>query len=258
MDEIWAPTRFVAEAMRKSIPLPVYEMLPGVSIGPIRSISRAQLGFDQTDFVFLSMFDMNSEMERQNPLGLIRAFRQAFRPNEKARLIIKTIRREGDATEYERLKSAAQQNDIVLASDLVSREEAYGYIEMCDCFVSLHRSEGFGLGLAEAMLLGKPVIATNYSGNLAFMNSDNSLLVDYELVTISESGPIYKEGFRWANPSEPHAALLMRQVYENRDDAAARAARARTEVAEKLSVESAGGRMKDRLKAIFSELPATR
>jgi glycosyltransferase involved in cell wall biosynthesis len=251
IDEIWAPTSFVAEAMRKTIPSPVYEMLPGVSMGKVAPISRAQLGIAADDFIFLFMFDMNSQIERKNPLGLIRAFRQAFRRDEKARLVIKTLRGLAGEPGFEQLRSAARENEICLINELSSREEAHGYIAMSDCFVSLHRSEGFGLGLAEAMLLGKPVIATNYSGNLAFMTEENSLLVDHELVSIAEGGPIYGlPGFRWAHPSEPHAAMLMRAVFEDRAGAQARAAHAKAEVAEKLSLANAGARMKARLSAI--------
>jgi glycosyltransferase involved in cell wall biosynthesis len=254
IDEIWAPTSFVAEAMRKTIRSPVYEMLPGVSIDEVAAISRAQFGIAADDFVFLFMFDMNSQIERKNPLGLIRAFRQAFRRDEKARLVIKTLRGLAGEPGFERLKSAASENEICLVNELGSREEAHGFIAMSDCFVSLHRSEGFGLGLAEAMLLGKPVIATNYSGNLAFMTGENSRLVDYELVSIAEGGPIYGlPGFRWAEPSESHAATLMRAVFEDRESARVQAEHAKAEVAEKLSLANAGARMKARLSAIQSE-----
>jgi glycosyltransferase involved in cell wall biosynthesis len=150
----------------------------------------------------------------------------------------------------ERLRAAAQQNRVLVIDRLVSRQETNGFIEMCDCFVSLHRAEGFGLGLAEAMLSGKPVIGTNYSGNLAFMNRENSLLVDFELVEIVEGGSVYKKGFHWAQPSEAHAAELMRSVLENRHEAVARAERAKKEIAEQLSVETAGQRMKQRLEEI--------
>jgi len=97
-----------------------------------------------------------------------------------------------------------------------TRAQAYGLIAMGDCFVSLHRSEGFGLGLAEAMLMAKPVIATGYSGNLVFVNRKNSLLVDYELAEIEEGRPIYTRGNFWVEPSIKQAAAHMRGVYEHR------------------------------------------
>ena len=123
---------------------------------------------------------------------------------------------------------------------------------MADCFVSLHRSEGFGLGLAEAMLLGKPVIATGYSGNLDFMNRENSLLVDFEMVEIKEDRPIYTRGNFWAEPSIRHAAALMRDVYERPAEARARAHGAQPEIQRLLSLEAAGKRMRARLQEIMT------
>ena len=131
--------------------------------------------------------------------------------------------------------------------EVLSRARAYGFIQMCDCFVSLHRAEGFGLCLAEAMLMGKPVIATNYSGNLAFMHSGNSLLVDYTLVKIVEDNPIYKKGNRWAEPSINHAASLMRFCYDNPEQAAALGTVGQAEVKQKLSLKEAGQRMAEQL-----------
>ncbi len=253
IDEIWAPTPFVGAAMRATMHVPVYDILPGVSLGKSEEISRGTLGIPDNHFLFLFMFDMCSEIERKNPIGLIHAFRRAFAPNDRASLLIKSSRGNADPTGLRMLKDVARENAVLLFDELTSRERALGYTGMCDCFVSLHRAEGFGLGLAEAMLLGKPVIATNYSGNLAFMNQDNSFLVDYKIIEIEKSGPIYKKGFCWANPSEDHAAAQMREVFDNRDEAAKRAERGQLEVMQKLSIERAGCRMKERLSQICRE-----
>jgi glycosyltransferase involved in cell wall biosynthesis len=250
IDELWAPTSFVAQAMRGTMSLPVYDMLPGVLLGKTVPIARETVGIPTGHFVFLFAFDMCSDFERKNPLALIRAFRRAFSRDEPGTLVINLYRGHIDPVNLERLRAAAQQNRVLVIDRLVSREEINGFIEMCDCFVSLHRSEGFGLGLAEAMLIGKPVIGTNYSGNLAFMNRENSLLVDFELVETAESGSVYKKGFHWAQPSEAHAAELMRSVFENRHEAVARAERAKKEIAEQFSVGTAGQRIKQRLAEI--------
>jgi len=248
--EIWSPTEFVAEAMRSRMPVPVFKMEPGVEVGRIEAVSKSDLGIPHDHYVFLFMFDMYSEIERKNPLAVIRAFRSAFARNEKASLVIKVSRGQADPAGFKRLEIAAREAGIVLIDRVVSRESAYGFIEMSDCFVSLHRSEGFGLGLAEAMLLGKPAIATRYSGNLSFMNSGNSLLVDYKLVEILKSGPIYPKGSFWAEPSEEHALERMREVFSDREKATSLGARAQIELREKLSLNAAGERMVQRLRQI--------
>ena len=250
LDEIWSPTEFVAQAMRSRMTAPIHTMAPGVEVGTVEAVSRESLGIPDDRCLFLFMFDMYSEFARKNPLAVIRAFREAFSRGEKASLVIKTSRGHGDPAGLERLKRAAQEAGAVLVDEVVSRAKAYGFLQMCDCFVSLHRSEGFGLGMAEAMLLGKPVIATRYSGNLDYMHADNSMLVDYHLTNIQKSGPVYAEGNFWAEPSVAHAAALMRQVFEDRDAARALGLRAQIELRETLSLKAAGERMVSRLRDI--------
>ncbi|CAN5448007.1 glycosyltransferase family 4 protein [soil metagenome] len=254
LDEIWSPTEFVTEAMRSRMTVPIHTMPPGVELGPLEPVMKDSLGIAADEYVFLFMFDMYSEFRRKNPLAVIRAFRRAFPRGEKAALVIKLSRGHGDPAALEQLREAAEAHGVILIDEVVSRAKAYGFLEMCDCFVSLHRSEGFGLGMAESMLLGKPVIATGYSGNLSFMNRDNSMLVDYTLVDIAESGPVYAEGNFWADPAEEQAAAFMRQVFEDREAARSLGGRAQEELREKLSLRAAGERMATRLR----EMAATR
>ena len=247
IDEIWAPTPFIAQAMR-AMTVPVYDMPPGVFLSKAEPIAREALGIPTGHFVFLFLFDMCSDFTRKNPLAVIRAFAWRSRPmNLRAR---DQIGRVYHPVNLERLHVAGRQNKVLVIDRLMSPNETDGFIAMCDCFVSLHRAEGFSLGLAGAMLMGKPVIGTNYSGNLAFMNRENSLLVDFELVEIAENGYVYKKGFHWAVPSEAQAAELMRSVFEKRHKHAVRAERAKKGIAEQFSVEKAGQRMKRRLEEI--------
>ena len=253
VDEIWSPTRFVAEAMRSRMPRPVYHMLPGVEVGRVEPVSRAALRIPEDYFVFLFMFDLHSQVHRKNPVAVFRAFQKAFRDTDRATLLVKTTGGDIHSTDLAKLRETIQGPNVILLDRLMTRAETYGLLAMSDCFVSLHRSEGFGLGLAEAMLLGKPVIATGYSGNLDFMNSANSLLVEYEKVEIKEDRPIYARGNFWAEPSLDQAAAYMREVYEQPDEARARAQRAQSEVEQVLSLESAGHRMRVRLDQIVAE-----
>jgi hypothetical protein len=253
VDEIWSPTPFVAQAMRSAISLPVHEMLPGVEVGPVQKVGRDEFGIPESHCLFLFMFDLHSQLHRKNPEGVIGAFTKAFRAGDEASLVIKVSGGDIHSSDLAMLETICRVENVLLVHELMSRERAYGMVEMCDCFVSLHRSEGFGLGMAEAMLLGKPVIATGYSGNLAFMNRENSLLVDYNMVEIAEDRPIYTRGNHWAEPSVEHAASLMRHVYENRDEATARARTAQPQIKDLLSIAAAGRRMRRRLEQIASD-----
>jgi glycosyltransferase involved in cell wall biosynthesis len=261
LDCIWAPTQFVADAFRKRMPLPVREVLPGVELSEIEPVAKADLGIPPANYVFLFMFDMCSQMVRKNPLAVIEAFRAAFSRSEKATLVIKVSRGRSHPEAFAQLEEAARQAGVILVDEVLSRGRAYGFIDMCDCFVSLHRAEGFGLCLAEAMLMGKPVVATNYSGNLAFMHPGNSLLVDYTFAEIAADNPIYKQGNHWAEPSVKHAAAYMRYCFDHRAEAAALGAKARDEVTEKLSLKAAGERMAAQLADVAAfaaaEIPRT-
>ena len=248
-DEIWTPSVFVAEAMRSRFALPVFAMPHALAPATPEPVSRSQFGIAQDDFVFLFMFDICSELERKNPAGLIRAFRRAFSSGEKVTLLLKTVRGDFDPAALQELRELAGEANVRFLDELASRERALGLIAMCDCYVSLHRSEGFGLSLAEAMLLGKPVIATGYSGNLDFMNPDNSWLVDYQLVPVTPRGTIYQSG-QWAQPSEEGAAQAMRFVFDDRTAARVRAERGARDVAQKLSPSTVGAKMKARLDVI--------
>lgn len=252
VDEIWSPTEFVARAMRARMPRPVYRMLPGVEVGSVEIIPRASLNIPENHFVFLFMFDLHSQLHRKNPEAVFRAFREAFRDDDRATLLIKTTGGDIHSADLAQLRETIRGRNVIVLDKLMTRSQAYGLIAMSDCFVSLHRSEGFGLGLAEAMLMAKPVIATGYSGNLDFMNRSNSLLVDYELVEIKEDRPIYTRGNVWAEPSISHAAACLREVFENPEAARARAERSRPEIQSLLSLDEAGKRMRSRLEQIVS------
>src|SRR4051794_24266167 len=125
------------------------------------------------------MFHMASIFERKNPLGVIAAFKEAFRSGDKAALVIKVSQGHSNPDGMARLRRAADEVGAIIIDQDLPHDNVYGLLDACDCYVSLHRGEGLGLPLAEAMLLGKPVIATAYSGNLDFMDPSNSLLVGH-------------------------------------------------------------------------------
>jgi hypothetical protein len=126
----------------------------------------------------------------------------------------------------------------------------------CDCYVSLHRAEGFGLTLAEAMSLGRPVIATGYSGNLDFMTDRNSYLVAHEMAPVGPGSAPYPPEAEWAEPDIEHAARLMREVFENQDAARQRGRLAAAEIAITHSLEASGRSMVRRLESLRLHLPS--
>ena len=142
---------------------------------------------------------------------------------------------------------------MTLIDQNLDRGDLLALMNAADAYVSLHRSEGFGLTMAEAMLLGKPTIATAYSGNLDFMTPANSYLVRFDKTTIAEDIPPYPKGCVWAEPSVEHAAELMRRVYDEREEAAALARRGQADLTALLSPEASGRRMAARLAEIQSQ-----
>ncbi len=259
VDEIWAATNFVADALRQVSPVPVYTLFPGVRIGSYTKRPREYFGLrssDQDRFVFLFSFHMASVMARKNPKGLIEAFRQAFSSDEPVDLVIKTTSFGRYDSQVAELVEAARGANITIIDRVTTPDETLSLMECCDAYVSLHRSEGLGLTMAEAMLLGKPVIATRYSGNLDFMDDANSLLVDYQLVPLGPGVPPYDPAALWAEPSVDHAAHLMRKLYENREWARALGERARSDAIDRLSLVAAGKRLIARLARIKADGPA--
>lgn len=217
--EVWAPTAWVRDAIGATTDKPVLRMPMAIELDAPRGMGRTHFGLPDNEFVFLFSYDFNGFASRKNPEATITAFRQAFGDGAKGvRLLVKSTNGGRFPDRLEALqRSVADDPRIEVRDGFLSREEMFGLQNAADCFVSLHRSEGFGLGLAECMYLGKPVIATGYSGNLDFMDRDNSLLVDYRMIPLHNGDYPYWRGQHWADPDVAHAARLMRQVFDDRE-----------------------------------------
>lgn len=250
VDEVWAATEFVAKGLREKVEVPVRTLFPGVKLAPFEVRGKSHFGLDENAFTFLFTFHMMSVMERKNPLGLIRAFRAAFNANEAVCLVLKTSFGDRHPEQLQELHDAAAGASIRIVDEVFSPDKVLSLMNACDAYVSLHRSEGLGLTMAEAMLMGKPVIATRYSGNVDFMDDGNSLLVDCELVKLGRDIPPYSADLEWAEPSESHAAQLMRRVYEDQAWANDLGRAAMQSAQESLSLERAGQRFANRLSEI--------
>ena len=211
-DEIWVPSHFVQEAVAMKSPIPVVRMPHAVEVHADPSLSRSSFGLPEDCFLFLAMFDTYSRPERKNPYGAMRAFQNAFGPDDlSAQLVLKVNNPTPDAMRRIREAIGAHRN-ILLLDKVYSRTQVNALIGCCDCYVSLHRSEGFGFGPAEAMALGKAVMATAWSGNIDYMRPGNSIGIDYTLVTLAEDYGPYKKGQTWAEPDEAHATRAMQQL----------------------------------------------
>jgi glycosyltransferase involved in cell wall biosynthesis len=218
VDEVWTPSTFARDAIGAATDKPVLCMPTAVEFEPPSGMERAYFGLPRDAFVFLFSYDFNSFVARKNPEAVIAAFRQAFSDGvQGVRLLVKSTNGHVFSDRLAELEHAAAGDPRIEVRDgFLSRQEMFGLQNNVDCYVSLHRAEGFGLGMAECMYLGKPVIATGYSGNLDFMNRGNSLLVDYNMVPLHEGDYMCWRGQSWAEPDVAHAGRLMRQVFDDR------------------------------------------
>jgi glycosyltransferase involved in cell wall biosynthesis/2-polyprenyl-3-methyl-5-hydroxy-6-metoxy-1,4-benzoquinol methylase len=248
VDEVWTATRFVADGVRAPGRRPVYTIPPPLAVPQCaRDITRQTLDLPP-GFLFLYVFDFFSVVERKNPLGLIEAFQRAFRPDEGPILVIKTINGESRLSALEQVRAAARDRaDILVIDRYYSHAEKNSLLGLCDCYVSLHRSEGLGLTIAEAMALEKPVIATAYSGNLDFMTPENSYLVDYVKREVPDGCLPYPKGTPWAEPDLDQAASYMRRVVETPREAMTRARAARHDILTRHNARAAGAAVAARL-----------
>ena len=248
-DEIWVPSMYCLDAVSRSSPIPVvripHSIQQDVAFDP--AFSRSQYGIGPDTFVFLFFFDFHSLMERKNPIGLIEAFRRAFTRQDDALLFIKCSRSSWDPSSMARLTEASRGANVKLFDSVISRPALNSLISTCGAYTSLHRSEGFGLTLTEAMNMGKPVIATAYSGNMDFMTPSNSYPVKYQLTTIERDHGPYMKGSEWADPDLDHATHLMRHVFTHRDEAAEVGRRAQLDVAGQLNPRTIGRVIRERL-----------
>jgi glycosyltransferase involved in cell wall biosynthesis len=248
LDELWAPSAFIQSAVSAKVSIPVVHMPHGVEVAEIDPCSPEMFRVPPGRFTFLCMFDFASVMERKNPLGAVDAFRLAFADEPNAALLIKAGHANGYRDEYAELTRQLRGiPNVYLTERMLPRARVNGLIAACDAVVSLHRSEGFGLILAEAMYLGKPVVATGWSGNMDFMNSGNSCPVAYDLVTLDRDYGPYRAGQQWAEPYVEDAARLMRRVFDDAEFRAHTAAAASATIRSRFSPAAAGQRYRDRL-----------
>lgn len=218
-DEIWAPSRFIAESLSAGATVPVKHMPLACEVGRRALLSRRHFGLPDSAYCFLFAFDFLSYIERKNPYATLEAFERAIasRPDKDVRLVIKLNNTHVKQGEFEQFKRFFRtfKDRVLLVEETLTDLEMKSLIWLCDCFVSLHRSEGFGRGISEAMTLGKPTIATGYSGNMDFCNEETCLLVPFELVPVEAGTYPHWQKQVWADPDTEKAAEHMVSLLDN-------------------------------------------
>lgn len=245
--EVWAPSRFTADAVAalthgkipvRVVPHPLPPP-PSTQASPA-SLSRADFALPEDAFVVMAFFHMGSSFTRKNPLAAVRAFRTAFGDDPKKILLLKVVDAGVAPWARRQLEQAvAGAGNIRIIERRFTGDEMTALLGLADAVMSLHRAEGFGLVPAQAMQLGKPVVATGWSGNLDFMNADNSLLVDVKLVPAEDPQGTYAYAAqRWADPDPDHAAALLRRLAENSDFAHRLGAQAAADAARSFGLDT--------------------
>jgi glycosyltransferase involved in cell wall biosynthesis len=256
VDEVWTFSRHSAEAIGAVVDVPVHVFAPPITTPALPGpVDRRSLGLRE-GFLFLFCFDYFSVFERKNPLAAVEAFVRAFTPGEGPQLVIKSVNAAAHPIDAARLQAAVHgRPDITVIDGYFDRERQATLMAACDAYVSLHRAEGYGLTLLEAMAMGKPVVATGYSGNLEFMTPANSHLVPYAMTTVPLGCMPYPPGAEWADPDLDAAAQLLRDLAENPAAAAGLGAIAREDVRTRHSPATRAAFLRGRLVAPAAKAP---
>lgn len=261
IDEIWAPNDFIAQSFAGIFDRTITVVPPCCELPPVALDGRQRFRLQDGVFYFLFSFDYYSFPERKNPQAVVRAFRRAFPdPATPVGLIIKSAGAvDHHLTIKEDLRIAAQYDGrIDILDEGLDRQEMLALIDAADCYVSLHRAEGFGFGMVEAMALDKPVIGTDYSGSTDFLSESTGYPIPYTLRKVAAHEYVHPEGQVWAEPSEAACAEAMARVFNDRKAAAARAKRGQAFVEGRYSPASVGRVAEQRLNEIYRMLAAGR
>jgi glycosyltransferase involved in cell wall biosynthesis len=267
LDEIWVSTEYGVNIYKNHFKGPVVnvgltsERSPNYNKAEGQNELNKKLGYNGTEFVVFATFDSFSFIQRKNPLAILKAFKQAFPDDPNVRLVLKSQNREkmtrGKALDIWLAieKIATVDNRITILNETMQFADLLKLKSGCDCYISLHRSEGWGFGMIEAMSLKVPVICTAYSGNLEFCKPETSWLVDYDMVDLEPEDYIYVlPGQKWADPKIDSAAAALIAIRENPDEAKKRAEKAFEFVGQNFDLDTISARYGKRTEEILEKL----
>lgn len=250
LDEIWTPADFITNTLKKYTDKPVMTLPYCVKAPTDAKFDRKFFKLPEDKFLFLMMFDSGSIMERKNPDSVFEAFKMAFgTDSDEVGIVVKI--NEYSERDIEYIHNALKgYKNVYILSDTLSKVQVNSLTKCVDVFVSLHRAEGFGLVLAEAMIVGTPTIATNWSANTEFVDENSACLVGYKMIQIEEDIPPYKKGFSWADANVDEAAAYMKRLFEDKEFYNSISNNAKTYVNKRLSMERATGILMERAQEI--------
>ena len=215
MDEIWVSSRFIHDTFARALPGKVVRYVPLPVPEPAASpLGRADFGLAERPFTVLAAFDLSSHWARKNPTGAIAAFRRAFPGGSDAQLVLKVGGADQNPAQAERLRGlTADMPNVRIIDRTLAPGDLAALVRCADALLSLHRAEGFGLFIAEAMWLGTPIVATGWSGVMDMLEPDNALLVAFEKVAVKPADyPSVPAGAAWAEPDIGHAADCLKRL----------------------------------------------
>lgn len=267
LDEIWVSSEYGRHIYTREGGIPVsnvgmsFEEVPDIDRARARASVESRIRCQPTDFVFLAAFDSYSFVQRKNPIGVIRAFQKAFQDEAGVRLLLKTQNRDS-TTDPAQIRIwnqidaiASSDRRITIINETLTYDELLDLKKGCDCYVSLHRSEGWGFGMIEAMNLRLPVICTGYSGNMEFCSEETAWIVGYKEVELRRDEYILvRLGQKWAEPDIGDAARQMRAVFADAEERERRVDRAWNNVQKNFSTSAIGARYKQRLDEILAQI----
>lgn len=253
-DEFWAPSRFIAEAVGRETEKPVVLMPYGLDRPRTAArFDRAHFGLPEGAFLVLCMFDTSSYAARKNPGGAVQAFEAAFADAGEEALLVVKVHGAGEE-DLQKIRALVRDPErLVLLNHRMEREESSSLIACCDVLVSLHRSEGFGLILLEAMALGVPVVATDWSANTDFMDGDSACMVQYTLVSTKGAYLGGQQDQLWAEPDTGQAARYLRALYEDPDLRRRIGAAGQRRAQAEYSIQESAKRLKRRFEEIHQK-----